>query len=402
MTDAWAADRKVRRPERGVATVRRALCLVFAFGLTSCANTPENLFLPVSRTAPGVSAVDMLVATTRRSVENPGELYSGERGNALSFANIVVSIPPDSVRTVGEVQWPGTLPGNPATDFVTTKVRRLDLNAARAWLDSHGTATRKHRVLIFVHGYNNRFGDAVFRLAQFVHDSDAGVTPVLFTWPSRGNVFAYGYDRESASLSRDAFEQMLNMLVRDPAIVKIDILAHSMGNFLVLETLRQMALRNRAISTKIDNVMLAAPDVDVDGFESDVADMGNPHPRFTLFVSRDDKALALSGWIWGSEARLGAIDPKAEPYKSRLAAEHVNVFDLTDIKSTDAANHNKFVQSPELVRLVGDRLASGQTLSDLHESVVDQFLSTAGGEVGALEAAVEKAETAGVENPADR
>jgi len=192
------------------------------------------------------------------------------------------------------------------------------------------------------------------------------------------------------------------MLVRDPAIVKIDILAHSMGNFLVLETLRQLALRNRAISTKIDNVMLAAPDVDVDGFESDVADMGNPHPRFTLFVSRDDKALALSGRIWGSEARLGAIDPKAEPYKSRLAAEHVNVFDLTDIKSTDAANHNKFVQSPELVRLVGDRLASGQTLSDLHESVVDQFLSTAGGEVGALEAAVEKAETAGVENPADR
>jgi esterase/lipase superfamily enzyme len=374
--------------------------VLLAFGLTSCASTPENLFVPVWQTVPGASAVDMLVATTRRSVENPGELYSGERGNSLTFANIVVSIPPESARTAGEVQWPLTLPGNPATDFVTTKVRRLDLDAARAWLDSHGTRTRKHRVLIFVHGYNNRFGDAVFRFAQFIHDSDAEVTPILFTWPSRGNVFAYGYDRESASLSRDAFEQMLNMLIRDPAIAKIDILAHSMGNFLVLETLRQMSIRNRAISTKIDDVMLAAPDVDVDAFESELADMGNPHPRFTLFASRDDKALALSGWIWGSDARLGAIDPKAEPYKSRHAAAHVNVFDLTDIKSTDAANHNKFVQSPELVRLVGNRLASGQMLSDLKESVVDQFLSAGGSEVGALETLVEKAETAGVENPA--
>ncbi len=379
----------------------RALCLLFALGLASCASTPENLFVPVSETASGVSTVDMLVATTRRAAENPGELYSGERGNALTFANIVVSIPPDSVRAAGEVQWPTTLPGNPASDFVTTKVRRLDPKGVRTWLDSNATATRKHRVLIFVHGFNNRFGDAVFRFAQFVHDSDAEVTPILFTWPSRGNLFAYGYVRESASLSRDAFEQLLNMLVRDPAIGKIDILAHSMGNFLVLETLRQMALRNRAIPSKIDDVMLAAPDVDVDAFESELADIGDPHPKFTLFASRDDKALALSGWIWGSDARLGAIDPKAEPYKSRLAAaEHVNVFDLTDIKSTDAANHNKFVQSPELVRLVGDRLANGQTLSDLKESVVDQFLGAAANEVGALETSVEKAETVEVENPA--
>ena len=372
---------------------RKALCLVVAFGLTACASAPEGLFVPVAQTVPGASGVDLLVATTRRAAADPGELYSGERAAALSFANIVVSIPPDSVRTPGEIELPSAPPGNPATDFVTTKVSRLDLNGARGWLDSHGTAARKHRVLIFVHGYNNRFSDAVFRLAQIVHDADAEVTPILFTWPSRASVFAYGYDRESATLSRDAFEQLLTMLVSDPAVGKIDILAHSMGNFLTLETLRQIALRRGAIPAKIDDVMLAAPDVDVDLFEKDLADMGHPRPNFTLFASRDDKALALSGWIWGSDARLGAIDPKAEPYKSQLAAEHVNVFDLTDIKSSDAANHSKFVQSPELVRLVGNRLASGQTLSDLHQSVVDQFLTTTANGVGALETSVEQAET---------
>ena len=53
------------------------------------------------------------------------------------------------------------------------------------------------QVLVFIHGFNDRFEDAVFRFAQVVHDSDAPVVPVLFTWPSRGSVLAYGYDRES-------------------------------------------------------------------------------------------------------------------------------------------------------------------------------------------------------------
>ena len=128
-------------------------------------------------------------------------------------------------------------------------------------------------------------------------------------------------------------------------------------------------------------------------FRNEIADIGDPHPQFTLFASRDDKALALSRWIWGSDARLGAIDPKAEPYRSELAAEHVNVFDLTDIKSADAANHSKFVNSPELVQIVGKRLATGQTLSDSRESVADQVLDTAANGVGALETSVEKAET---------
>jgi len=371
----------------------RASLLVAAFGLASCASPPEELFVPISATAPGASPVDMLVATTRRPAANSAELYSGERGGVLTFANIVVSIPPDSARAAGEIRWPTTSPGNPATDFVTTSVSRLDLKSTRSWLDLRRSAGGKHRVLIFVHGYNNRFGDAVFRAAQLFHDSGANATPILFTWPSRGSVFAYGYDRESANLSRDALEQLLDMLIGDPAVREVDILAHSMGNFLVLETLRQMAIRDRRIPLKIDDVMLAAPDVDVDVFRNEIADMGDPHPKFTLFVSRDDKALALSGWFWGSDARLGVIDPKAEPYRSDLAAEHVNVFDLTDIESEDAANHNKFVKSPELVQLVGKRLAAGQTLSDGRISAADRILGAAANGVGALEILVEQSET---------
>ena len=55
-----------------------------------------------------------------------------------------------------------------------------------------------------------------------------------------------------------------------------------------------------------------------------------------------------------------------------------------------------------MVRLVGDRLASGQTLTDGRASVVDQFLATTANEVGALETAVENAETPQTRGPAQK
>ena len=66
-----------------------------------------------------------------------------------------------------------------------------------------------------------------------------------------------------------------------------------MGNWLALESLRQMVIRNGRLPAKFKNVMLADADVDVDVFRSQISDMGPQRPQFTLFVSRDDRALAL-------------------------------------------------------------------------------------------------------------
>ena len=71
------------------------------------------------------------------------------------------------------------------------------------------------RVLIFVHGFNTRFEEAVYRFAQIVHDARVDVAPVLFTWPSGGSVTDYVYDRDSAIYSRDALEAVLQALVKD-------------------------------------------------------------------------------------------------------------------------------------------------------------------------------------------
>src|SRR3954447_16338625 len=358
--------------------------LALATSLAACASV-RGVLAPVAQTVPGAHQIDMLVATTRERTDS-AEMFSGARSPALAFANITVSIPPAGARQIGEVQWPRQVPGNPATDFVTLKSDVVDRSQAISWFQRTLRNTPRRQVLVFIHGFNNRFEDAVFRFAQLAHDSNAPVVPVLFTWPSRGSVLAYGYDRESTAYSRNALEQLLIAIARDPAVGEISILAHSMGNSLALETLRQMAIRDGRVAPKIRNVLLAAPDVDVDLAREAIVDMGPraKRPSFTLFVSQDDRALAVSRRVWGSEARLGAINPDQEPYRTQLEQAEINVLDLTKLRAGDALHHGKFAESPEVVQLIGKRLAEGQSVSGSRIGVGDRIIQVTAGAAPAV------------------
>src|SRR5438309_1749149 len=112
------------------AKIWSVLCLgIVAAG---CASRPYGGLI-VGTGSPDARSVDLLVATTRAPVvEPPGVLFGGTRGRDLQFADIVVSVPPDGVRKVGEVQLPSTPPGDPERDFVTLRADRLELAEAKA------------------------------------------------------------------------------------------------------------------------------------------------------------------------------------------------------------------------------------------------------------------------------
>jgi esterase/lipase superfamily enzyme len=304
-----------------------------ALVLNACAGRPpEGVLVPDAQSAEGTSRVNILAATTRQRSPT-GAMFNSRRAENVSYADIIVSIPPDGVRKIGAIQWPASLPGNPARDFVTVSANYIDKQELSSAISATAKATGRSRVLVFVHGFNNKFDDAVYRFAQIVHDAKAPGIPVLFSWPSRGeiNLRAYTYDRESANYSRDALAQLLETLAANSNVKEINVLAHSMGNWVTLEALRRMATRTGKIGAKIKNVLLVAPDVDVDVFRTEMAGMGTARPRFSLFLSQDDQALKLSKAIWGGVSRLGEIDPTQEPYKSELARENIEVFDLTKL-----------------------------------------------------------------------
>ncbi|WP_105009652.1 alpha/beta hydrolase [Rhizobium leguminosarum] len=358
------------------------------FVLTGCGGHPKDVLTPVADTSPKSTKVNLLIMTTRSRSAVPGEMFNGERALTPAFADITVSIPPESVRKKGEVSWPKRLPSNPATDFATLKADDLNIDEAKRWLSASVRKSPDHSVLVFVHGFNNRFEDSVYRFAQIVQDSSVHSAPVLVTWPSRGSLLAYGYDRESTNYTRNALETLFQYLARDPEVKEVSILAHSMGNWLALESLRQMAIRNGRLPAKFKNVMLAAPDVDVDVFSQQIVDIGKQHPQFTLFVSRDDRALAVSRRVWGNVSRLGAIDPEQSPYKEELEINKINVIDLTKVKEGDRLHHSKFAESPEIVRLIGSRISEGQTLTDNTVGLGDHILDATVGSAAAAGHAV--------------
>jgi esterase/lipase superfamily enzyme len=340
--------------------------------LAGCGGRATGVLLPTAIEQSDTKPIDILAVTTRGDEGVPaGEMFGGNRGSRVGYASISVSIPAN--RLAGEVQWPSTMPGDPKRDFVTVSADKLDNRAAIARLQQRLVKTKHRRVLVFVHGYNTSFEEAVYRLAQIVHDSDAPALPILFTWPSRGQLLGYTYDRESANFSRDALEDLLRGLARDPAIGEITLLAHSMGNWVALEALRQMSIRSGRIDPKIKTVMMAAPDVDVDVFRRQVEAIGAKRPPFVIFVSRDDRALALSTRIWGNNPRLGAVDLKDPRFSALLSAKGLQIVDLTELKSADRLNHGKFAENPEIVRLIGGRLAAGQILHETDSGIGDRI-----------------------------
>lgn len=372
MPDQADLGHAVKSPKLG-----RLVSMLAVLALAGCGGHPKGVMTPVAVTAPATSQVDMLVATTREPSGDPATLFSGERSPNLALTDIAVSIPPDGQRKPGTVQWPRRLPPNPETDFAVTRVRQLGSHHdARAWFQRHSVGGH---VLVFVHGYNNRYEDGVFRLAQIVHDSGAQATPMLFTWPSRARVLDYNYDKESTNYSRTALEEALRAVAAAPDVKDVTILAHSMGTWLTMEALRQMGIRDGNIAPKIENVILASPDIDLDVFAKQWIEMGETRPKFTIFVSQDDRALAVSRLISGDVSRLGAIDPTAEPYRTQLERAGITAIDLTKVETDDGLHHGKFAESPEIVQLIGQRIITGQTLTDSQISLADGITAVVAG-----------------------
>ncbi len=356
----------------GIALISRihpSTIAAIALALYCCAcssRLPQGALVPVAQAdTAGTSIVPVLVATTRkRATPDAGDMFDRERADQVSYASITVSIPPDDGRKIGQVQWPTSLPGDPRQSFVTVSANYLDKQSFIAALSAAAKQTGHGKVLVFVHGFNNRFDEAIFRFAQVVHDSKAPATPVLFSWPSRGVVglAEYQYDLENANTSRDALERLLDTIAANANVKQVTVLCHSMGCLPTLEALRSKAIQAGKIGAKVRNVLLVAPDMDVNVFRTQMRQMGHARPRFALFLSLDDHALKLSKVISGGVQRLGDVDPHQEPYKTDFQHEGILVFDVTGLRGS--AHSRAFEDVTSVVGMIEQRFAEGQPMTD--------------------------------------
>lgn len=368
------ADGRVRRGVAGLFVVA-----FLAPVLAGCASRPgADALSVIEGPEAGTTEHVILVASSRARDPQPGVFYSGERTPALSFAKVEMTVPPN--HKPGMVESPKQSPPNPATDMVVREAVYRDTPqefASDLKSELAKWPAGKRQAVIFVHGYNTLFSEALYRLTQMAEDSKAPGVPVLFTWASRGSVGDYVYDNNSATAARDRLEETIR-LVFDSGADQVSIVAHSMGNWVTVEALRQIQISGKPLpANKIGNIVLAAPDIDVDVFKSQLKRFGKPAKPFIVIVSRDDKALAFSDLIAGDKPRLGAYTNDSD-----LVELGAVVIDMTEVKSSDGLNHSKFAQlaemAPELRGMIMRAqskvgAASSVEIAGIHFSGIDKM-----------------------------
>ena len=239
---------------------------------------------------------------------------------ASIIALATMTLPPS--HQAGAIESPMWGSANAKDHIVLAGERELDADEFRAEFASHvsGRIGVNRDVLVYVHGFNTSFEELRLRAAQIVADSHFGGVPVLFTWPTKAQVFGYVSDKDSAMASRDALQDVLTQISATPGVGKIHILAHSMGGWLAMEALRQAALSgHRDLDGHLGEVMLASPDIDMEVF--DFADGASIRPAdVTVFATANDRALSLSSALAQSRQRVGAINPANPEDRAKIEA----------------------------------------------------------------------------------
>lgn len=232
----------------------------------------------------------------------------------MNYGTVEVSIP--KTHEIGRLESPKWYllewQADPARHVVVQGVTELD---EAAWLrsirnrvtgteaDADPALTDTSRdILIFIHGYRTTWAESARRAAQFAYDLHFEGLPLLYSWPSRGDVLSYTADESASAWSAPHFTAVLKRLLADSGARRVHIVAHSMGNRVSTEALKVLALEKPDYPTPVREVVFAAPDIDrhtfqefVIAFNAAVADFEAPRmPRLTLYACGVDSALDLS------------------------------------------------------------------------------------------------------------
>jgi len=217
--------------------------------------------------------------------------------------------------------------------------------------------TPRKELYVFVHGYNNSFASGAFRAAQLWHFCGRGGVPVMFSWPagSTGVLQGYTRDRESGEFANPHLKNFLRELSTCPEVEKIHLIAHSRGTDILATAVRELHIENRGAgkdtraALKIGQLLLAAPDIDLDVFlERFSADrVGFVAEQLTIYVSHNDKAIGIANWLFGSVRRIGQLAMGDLPPQAAQALKQHPVLSIVDMHAkTDRRGHGYFLSSP--------------------------------------------------------
>lgn len=297
--------------------------------------------------------------------------FSSDRGRRLQLGRALVTVPKSHEVPLIERPWVIRIPyfdvtlyeeaEDPKKHFTMQEIGLLSHDEFLAVVRERLAKSQKYEnhALVFIHGYNTAFDYAVYRTAQIAYDLKFDGAPFLYSWPSGGGVASYTYDKGSVEQAEPFLRQFLNMVVNESGAKSVSVIAHSMGNELLLRVLQELKYAPRQ-GVRISQVILAAPDVDRDKFENIVSEIKGFAQGVTLYASGNDRALAVSRSFNGGIPRAGDV-PETGP----MIVQGVDTIDVT-AASTDSLglNHSSYAENNGLLKDIAELVGTGMRPPD--------------------------------------
>jgi esterase/lipase superfamily enzyme len=389
-------------------------------GMTNLATGSGPKTTAVSPAQSKAGKLDVLYVTDRAPiVSSSGALsYGSGRDRAISFGSVSLAFPAtpadrpadarDAPLKVVATTRTGAFPPAPYAIQATAKgPERLPATveahekaaaALKGEISRRLSLSKRKEVIVFIHGYSNTFNDAVESTGKICRTLSMDFVCIALTWPAGGSggVFqGYNIDRESSEFAVADIKKAIRIISGTPGIERIHLLAHSRGTDVLLTAIQQLGIEayvarsSPAQRYKLSNVVLFAPDIDLDvavtklfGVVSDpdIPFGSRPKPfgafpplgslHLTVYSSPNDKAIALSSFLFGSVVRLGrltSVNMTTNMSGSNALWENSQTAGIADfIEYKGQAGffgHGYFNSDPavreDLVALLRDRLKAG-------------------------------------------
>lgn len=314
------------------------------------------------------TVVPVYYGTDRELVPNDKRLdYGSARARKLQLGRALVTVPKAHEVPQIERPWAITIPyfkvkiyeqkEDPKKHFTMQELKALSEAELVALVKERlaASARFKDHAFVFVHGYNTTFDNAVYRAAQIAYDIKFDGAPFVYSWPSGGGIASYTYDRESASQAEPYLGDFLKLVTEKTGARHVSLIAHSMGNQLLLRVLQDMQ-RRKPEDVKISQIILAAPDVDRDAFENIAGSLKGLATGVTLYAAANDRALDVSRRFHGGIPRAGDV-PGGMP----LVVPGIDTIDATAVSMDSLGlHHSGYAESNALLSDIGLLIQTGE------------------------------------------
>jgi esterase/lipase superfamily enzyme len=316
--------------------------------------------------------VPVFYGTDRARKDQPKRiLYTSERARRLELGQALVTVP--KTHQVPNIERPFAIripyfqvtlyegAEDPKSHFTIKEMSVLSreqfLAKARERVD--GSRSFKDQAVVFVHGYNNTFDYALYRTAQMAYDLKFDGATFLYSWPSLGDFSGYGYDRESSVQAEPYLRQYLELVLKETGAKEVSVIAHSMGNLPLLQVLRDLG-PTLGPHVRLNQIIMAAPDIDRNVFENIAADLQKYGRGLTLYASANDRAMQAARRVAGGIPRAGDV-----PLEGPIIIEGIDTIDVTHT-SLDylALNHSIYAEKSALLNDIGLLLQTGERPPD--------------------------------------